>query len=47
MGGDADNAADVVAKKLGQIFIIINIIDGVFFVYSMLSLRINIGDTIH
>lgn len=46
-GADSNSIVDSVAKKLGQVFLIVNIVDGLFWVYGLLGLRITIGDSIH
>jgi hypothetical protein len=47
VGGDNNQAVDVIAKKLAQIYLPINVIDAIFWVFGFISLRINIGDNIH
>lgn len=46
-GADANSIVDSVAKKLGQVFLIVNIFDALFWLYGMLGLRIQIGESIH
>jgi hypothetical protein len=47
VGGGNDSMPDIVAKKLAQVYLIVNLIDGLFWFYSMMTLRIHVGDTIH
>lgn len=47
LGGGDDSQADAIARKLAQTFLIINMIDALFWIYGFFTLRINIGDTIH
>lgn len=45
-GSNSDSAVDAVAKKLGQLYLFVNIIDGLFWFYGLRSLKINLGESI-
>lgn len=47
-GGSDDNSiVNVIAKKLAQTFLFVNVVDACFWGYGLIGLGIQIGDSIH
>ena len=46
-GAEDNTATDMVAKKLAQIYLPVNIIDALFWIYGLITLRIKSQDNIY
>lgn len=45
-GNDTNTMVDNVAKKLAQAFMFVNVVDGLFWLYGLMGLKIQAGDAI-